>query len=102
MLICCHGTPEPYGHCAESYALIKIVPAGQCCHVTQGLFPAPLVEADVNGAVGAKVVERFRLLGRAIAKALQDNRMLDIPLSYIFYRCALLTGCCSAGLVFLF
>lgn len=35
---------------------------------------------------GGKVVERFRLLGRAMAKALQDCRLLDIPLSYTFYR----------------
>jgi hypothetical protein len=49
----------------------------------QGLFPAPLA----NAAPGDKVVERFRLLGRAMAKALQDARMLDMPLSYVFYRC---------------
>ncbi len=35
------------------------------------------------------MVERFRLLGRAMAKALQDSRLLDIPLSYTFYRSAL-------------
>ena len=34
----------------------------------------------------SKVLDRFRLLGRAMAKALQDNRLLDIPLSYAFYR----------------
>ena len=39
-----------------------------------------------GGAGGGKVVERFRLLGRAMAKALQDCRLLDIPLSYTFYR----------------
>ena len=32
------------------------------------------------------MVDRFRLLGRAMAKALQDSRLLDIPLSYTFYR----------------
>lgn len=51
----------------------------------QGLFPRPLP----HGKQGSKspVLERFRLLGRAMAKALQDNRMLDIPLSYVFYKC---------------
>jgi len=34
-----------------------------------------------------KVMKYFKLLGRAMAKALQDNRLLDIPLSYVFYRC---------------
>ena len=38
-------------------------------------------------AAGSKVGERFRLLGRAMAKALQDSRLLDLPLSYLFYRC---------------
>jgi len=33
------------------------------------------------------VLPRFALLGRATAKALQDGRMLDVPLSYTFYRC---------------
>ena len=35
-----------------------------------------------------QVVGLFQLLGRAMAKALQDNRLLDLPLSYVFYRCA--------------
>ena len=34
-----------------------------------------------------QVVDLFKLLGRAMAKALQDNRLLDLPLSYVFYRC---------------
>ncbi len=37
-------------------------------------------------AGNTKVLDRFRLLGRAMAKALQDCRLLDIPLSYTFYR----------------
>lgn len=32
------------------------------------------------------MLDYFKLLGRAMAKALQDNRLLDIPLSYVFYR----------------
>ena len=34
------------------------------------------------------VLQRFVLLGRAAAKALQDSRLLDVPLSYVFYKCA--------------
>ncbi|KAK9826455.1 hypothetical protein WJX81_000175 [Elliptochloris bilobata] len=56
-------------------------------HAPQGLFPAPLPPSE--RAPGGKVVERFRLLGRAMAKALQDSRLLDLPLSYLFYRTAL-------------
>jgi len=51
----------------------------------QGLFPAPMHPKD---AKGSKTVERFRCLGRAMAKALQDSRLLDIPFSYTFYRCS--------------
>lgn len=35
---------------------------------------------------GSRVLDRFKLLGRAMAKALQDGRLLDIPLSPVFYR----------------
>ena len=49
----------------------------------EGLFPAPLHPKDARGGRSA---ERFRCLGRAMAKALQDSRLLDIPFSYTFYR----------------
>lgn len=48
----------------------------------QGLFPAPLPPSRQ----GSRLLPRFTLLGRAAAKALQDGRMLDVPLSYTFYR----------------
>ena len=49
----------------------------------QGLFPAPL---PPHLLADSKVLSHFKLLGRAMAKALQDNRLLDLPLSYVFYR----------------
>ncbi len=52
-----------------------------------GLFPTPLKPGQRGP--GSKVVEHFRLLGRTVAKALQDSRMLDLPLSYVFYRAVL-------------
>ncbi len=36
-----------------------------------------------------QAASHFRLLGRAVAKALQDGRLLDLPLSPLFYRLAL-------------
>ncbi len=36
-----------------------------------------------------QTVGYFRLLGRAVAKALQDCRLLDLPLSPVLYRLAL-------------
>lgn len=35
---------------------------------------------------GRKVVEQFCMLGRAMAKAMQDSRLQDLPLSSLFYR----------------
>mmetsp|Transcript_11522 Transcript_11522/g.28178 ORF Transcript_11522/g.28178 Transcript_11522/m.28178 type:complete len:2013 (-) Transcript_11522:941-6979(-) len=52
-----------------------------------GLFPAPLPPSQ-RGA-GTQVVSYFKLLGRSLAKALQDNRLMDLPLNYTFYRAAL-------------
>lgn len=57
--------------------------AGSFVAAPQGLFPAPLPPS--RG--GSRLLPRFTLLGRAAAKALQDGRMLDVPLSYTFYRC---------------
>jgi hypothetical protein len=58
--------------------------AGAFVAAPQGLFPAPLPPSRQ----GSRLLPRFTLLGRAAAKALQDGRMLDVPLSYTFYRCA--------------
>uniref|UniRef100_A0A1J3H294 HECT-type E3 ubiquitin transferase n=1 Tax=Noccaea caerulescens TaxID=107243 RepID=A0A1J3H294_NOCCA len=53
-----------------------------------GLFPRPWPSsADVSeGSQFHKVIEYFRLLGRVMAKALQDGRLLDVPLSTAFYK----------------
>ncbi|KAF6266557.1 hypothetical protein COO60DRAFT_1697133 [Scenedesmus sp. NREL 46B-D3] len=61
--------------------------AADYVYAPHGLFPAPLPEPK-RGAHAA-VVEHFRLLGRAVAKALQDNRLLDLPLNPVFFRAAL-------------
>lgn len=53
-----------------------------------GLFPRPWPpNVDVfEGSIFSKVIEHFRLVGRAMAKALQDVRLLDLPLSTAFYK----------------
>ena len=65
-----------------------------------GLFPAPQPRGareaiHVSGDGGSlrsgregkhALPDRFRLLGRLVAKALQDNRLLDIHLSPLLYR----------------
>ncbi|KAD6795605.1 hypothetical protein R6Q59_020504 [Mikania micrantha] len=56
-----------------------------------GLFPRPwpLTLDTSDGAPFFKVTEHFRLLGRVMAKALQDGRLLDLPLSVAFYKLVL-------------
>ncbi|PWA58797.1 Armadillo [Artemisia annua] len=53
-----------------------------------GLFPRPLSQSvdSSDGSQLSKITEHFRLLGRVIAKALQDGRLLDLPLSPAFYK----------------
>uniref|UniRef100_A0A1D1XK93 HECT-type E3 ubiquitin transferase n=1 Tax=Anthurium amnicola TaxID=1678845 RepID=A0A1D1XK93_9ARAE len=56
-----------------------------------GLFPCPCPpNADSSdGNQFSKVIEYYRLLGRVMAKALQDGRLLDLPLSTAFYKLVL-------------
>ncbi|GJU58363.1 E3 ubiquitin protein ligase UPL3 [Tanacetum coccineum] len=53
-----------------------------------GLFPRPwsLSVDSSDGSQFSNITEHFRLLGRVIAKALQDGRLLDLPLSPAFYK----------------
>ncbi|CAN6242342.1 unnamed protein product [Urochloa humidicola] len=53
-----------------------------------GLFPQPWPPsaAASEGSKFFKVIEYFRLVGRVMAKALQDGRLLDLPLSTAFYK----------------
>ncbi|KAI7724542.1 hypothetical protein M8C21_011532 [Ambrosia artemisiifolia] len=65
--------------------------AGDLVLAPLGLFPRPwplTVDAS-DGSQFFKVTEHFRLLGRVMAKALQDGRLLDIPLSDAFYKLVL-------------
>jgi len=54
-----------------------------------GLFPAPLKWFGAPEEHAHKVKEHFRLLGRLAAKAIQDGRLMDLPLAPAFYRRAL-------------
>ncbi|KAL3631668.1 E3 ubiquitin-protein ligase upl3 [Castilleja foliolosa] len=59
--------------------------------VPLGLFPRPWpLNADTcDGSKFSKALEYYRLLGRIMAKALQDGRLLDLPLSSAFYKLVL-------------
>ncbi|KAG8503728.1 hypothetical protein CXB51_001710 [Gossypium anomalum] len=64
---------------------------GDIVQAPLGLFPRPWPpNADASeGSQFFKVIEYFRLLGRVMAKALQDGRLLDLPLSTPFYKLVL-------------
>ncbi|XP_027357082.1 E3 ubiquitin-protein ligase UPL3-like isoform X2 [Abrus precatorius] len=64
---------------------------GELVQAPLGLFPRPWPgSSDASeGSQFSKVVEFFQLLGRVMAKALQDGRLLDLPLSGAFYKLVL-------------
>ena len=79
------GQQAPQGITAAASELPK---PEQYVQAPQGLYPAPLMACQAGpGTPGARSMDLFRLLGRSMAKALQDGRLLDLPLSYVFYRC---------------
>ncbi|XP_006820136.1 E3 ubiquitin-protein ligase TRIP12-like [Saccoglossus kowalevskii] len=54
-------------------------------HAPTGLFPSPIPKTAKLGAV-AKLRYKFKFIGRFVAKALMDSRMIDIPFSLSFYK----------------
>ncbi|CAH1114025.1 unnamed protein product [Psylliodes chrysocephalus] len=50
-----------------------------------GLFPIPLSRGAKVSQI-TKVKSKFRFLGKFMAKAVMDSRMLDLPFSITFYR----------------
>nr|PNR54131.1 hypothetical protein PHYPA_007807 [Physcomitrium patens] len=62
--------------------------SGEYVTAPQGLFPRPWHPDTDPGSNKKywKVLEHFRLLGRVMAKALQDGRLLDVPMSTAFYK----------------
>jgi len=64
-----------------------VKPPGYYVRRETGLFPTPYPPDHVKLD---EVVERFRVLGIFLAKALQDGRLVDMPLSKSF--CKLLCG----------
>ena len=66
-------------------------PADGFVNAPHGLFPAPVSAKDFDATVpgapgGIKRGDLFRMLGRAVGKALQDGRLLDMALSPVFFR----------------
>jgi len=55
-------------------------------HAPCGLFPRPVVQSAEGGGVPKRVTQLFTLMGRFIAKALLDNRLVDLTFAPPFYR----------------
>uniref|UniRef100_A0A0E0H8V4 HECT-type E3 ubiquitin transferase n=1 Tax=Oryza nivara TaxID=4536 RepID=A0A0E0H8V4_ORYNI len=57
-------------------------------HAPFGLFPQPWSSANTSsqGISLSNVVQKFKLLGHLVARAVLDGRVLDIPLSKAFYK----------------
>jgi hypothetical protein len=58
-------------------------PAGYYVRQPNGLFPAPLPRTAKKFK---EVVEHFRFLGTFVAKSLQDERLVDLPLSVAMFK----------------
>ncbi|XP_065056615.1 E3 ubiquitin-protein ligase TRIP12-like [Rhopilema esculentum] len=54
-------------------------------HSPGGLFPAPLPK-NIKVSQLSKVKSRFRFLGKFVAKAIMDSRMIDLPFSQPFCK----------------
>ena len=53
-------------------------------HASAGLYPLPLAR-NTKSSHRNKIRAKFIFLGKFIAKAVLDNRMIDLPFSAPFY-----------------
>uniref|UniRef100_A0A1B0DRJ3 E3 ubiquitin-protein ligase n=1 Tax=Phlebotomus papatasi TaxID=29031 RepID=A0A1B0DRJ3_PHLPP len=60
-------------------------PAVTYVNAPHGLFPIPLGKTSKQQQIN-RVKGKFRFLGKFMAKAVMDSRMLDLPFSIPFYR----------------
>jgi len=51
-----------------------------------GLYPRAVAQAADGTGVGARVLQLFEFMGKFTAKALLDNRLVDLPFCATFYR----------------
>ena len=62
---------------------VNVKPPGYYVTRESGLFPAPLPQ---DSALCTKAADLFWFLGSFLAKTLQDNRLVDLPLSRPFLK----------------
>jgi len=60
-------------------------PCIEYVHSSTGLYPMPLARS-AKSSHRNKIKAKFQFIGRFIAKAVLDNRMIDLPFSLSFYQ----------------
>lgn len=81
MWLCNDEIPEEIGQC--SWLEEESKPPGYYVRQSCGLYPAPLPQ---NTSCCDRAVKHFWFLGMFLAKVLQDNRLIDLPLSLPFLK----------------
>merc|ERR1719186_1496161 len=66
-------------------------PCVEYVHSDTGLFPLPLAR-NAKSHHKTKMKNKFQFLGKFMAKAVLDNRMIDLPFSLPFYKWMLQEG----------
>mmetsp|Transcript_15857 Transcript_15857/g.33917 ORF Transcript_15857/g.33917 Transcript_15857/m.33917 type:complete len:980 (-) Transcript_15857:729-3668(-) len=51
-----------------------------------GLYPRPVPQGAAGDGIGSRTTQLFTFIGRFVAKAMLDNRLVDLPFSTVFYR----------------
>lgn len=53
---------------------------------TNGLFPAPMTHTELDTDIGKHRLHLFKMLGKFVARAMYDSRMIDISFNPVFFR----------------
>uniref|UniRef100_A0A182YBF0 E3 ubiquitin-protein ligase n=1 Tax=Anopheles stephensi TaxID=30069 RepID=A0A182YBF0_ANOST len=73
---------------ADSSATVTTAASGHAIsyvNAPRGLFPIPLSKTAKTSQI-SRLKHKFKFLGKFMAKAVMDSRMLDLPFSIPFYR----------------
>ena len=50
------------------------------------LYPAPICPGKADHTITKNVYEVFKLCGQIVAKAIADDRQIDLPISSLFWK----------------
>jgi E3 ubiquitin-protein ligase TRIP12 len=52
----------------------------------QGLFPAPMSDAQATSENGERTLELYKVLGKFVARSMMDSRIIDVSFNPTFFR----------------